>query len=120
MLNCRQLRPQIFSSPQNLRSQIFVFPKFQTPNMYMITPIIKVNEFLLGVVRNLTNVRGSHFHLVNIEVKFWRALATSRSNEAPFYGGRRSAWIIHNRRPTFPARRRLLAFTKTDLIICSN
>ena len=24
---------------------MFVFPKFQTPNMYMITPVIKVNEF---------------------------------------------------------------------------
>ena len=23
---------------------MFVFPKFQTPNVYMITPVIKVNE----------------------------------------------------------------------------
>ena len=25
---------------------MFVFPKFQTPNMYMTTPVMKVNEFL--------------------------------------------------------------------------
>ena len=49
---------------------MFVFPKFQIPNMYMITPVIKVNEFPPGSltipratpgIRTFSLPRGSGF-----------------------------------------------------------
>ena len=39
-----------FQSSKSQTQSMFIFPKFLTPNMYMITPVIKVNEFPPGQV----------------------------------------------------------------------